>query len=53
MNKYIIDNASHKDGKINDEVALRTAEDALDVIIKIQDNPDVRQAFRFAWNRAK
>jgi len=50
--KKHIDKA-HKDGKINDEVALRTAEDALDVIIKIQDNPDVRQAFRFAWNRAK
>lgn len=44
---------AHKEGKINEEVALKTAQDALDIIIKIQDNPDVRQAFRFAWNKAK
>ncbi len=49
--KYI--DKEHKAGKINEEVALKTAQDALNIIIKIQDNPDVRQAFRFVWNKVK
>lgn len=46
-------NKAHKSGQINKETALKTAQDALDIIIKIQDNPDVRQAFRFVWNKVK